>query len=300
MAGRQGQGGGPNTDTGKQRSSRNSTKHGCTARQVALLENEDPEEYDAHERRWVTEYRDERVSNERLRQEVIRASWLLQRIERRYDEVEAKLGKKSILKWTEAEHQQMQLVLRYRTTAERTFHRALGALEGMRRGRELEKIALEKYALAKEDRARARAAREARERGAEKKEAEKREVEKPKAEEPRFKTPKLKELRQHISVWQDGDEVKTHFWYSNEVTREDMEKYPEATHVLRIIYPCSREIKGYEWLTDVFKEKWPENPMCYQRMTYAKWREVTEREQATLGEGHVGPTSEEEDEDWEG
>jgi hypothetical protein len=44
----------------------------------------------------------------------------------------------------------MQLVLRYRTTAERTFYRAMGALEGMRRSRELEKVTLEKHALLKE------------------------------------------------------------------------------------------------------------------------------------------------------
>jgi hypothetical protein len=40
--------------------------------------------------------------------------------------------------------------------------------------------------------------------------------------------------------------------------------------------------------------------MCYQRITYAKWKEVTEREAATLGTGHIGPTNEAEDEDCEG
>jgi hypothetical protein len=286
MAKRQGQGGGPKTEAGKQTSSQNSTQHGCTARRLRLVKGEDPAEYHAHVERWVKEYPDERVSNMALRDEVVRAHWLLQRIERRYDELEVKLGKTSMLDWTEAEHQQMQLVLRYRTTAERTFYRAMGTLEGMRRSREFEKVALEKHALLK----------------GRKTEGKKSEEKKSEDEKPEEKKPKRKfDLRQHITISKDGEGVKTHFTMSNDVVREQMEaEPPEATHVMRIIYPWDRELKGYEWLTDIFKDKWPENPMCYQRMTYAKWKEVTEREEATLGAGHIGPTNEAEDEDWSG
>ncbi len=76
-----------------------------------------------------------------LVEKVILEKWFLLRNERRYSEMEQDLADSSFAAWTDAQHKNYQLALRYKTAAERSTARAVQQLETFMkdRSRELEK-----------------------------------------------------------------------------------------------------------------------------------------------------------------
>src|SRR5260370_6866478 len=74
---------GPRTPEGKARSKMNALKHGLTAEQI-VLPNEDPEEYDALCQQWLDDYPDADAGQLALIEIAVENAWMLQRA-RRYE-----------------------------------------------------------------------------------------------------------------------------------------------------------------------------------------------------------------------
>ncbi len=129
-------GGGPKTPEGKDRSSQNSTDHGLRSRKFRILADESQDDFDEVERGWRTQFAPEGYEEEKLVRTLILNDWLHQRAERRLLQVEATIAAASGIdptQWTADERHQVELIQRYKTTAERAFYRALTALQGLRR-----------------------------------------------------------------------------------------------------------------------------------------------------------------------
>src|SRR5579859_6701436 len=70
---------GPRTESGKQRSSLNATKHGLTA-QTVVLPSEDSAQYEAHRLQFFDEYQPATPTETQLVQELVDSAWRLNRI----------------------------------------------------------------------------------------------------------------------------------------------------------------------------------------------------------------------------
>jgi len=112
----------------------NARTHGCTSEKL-LLPDEDPTEYQALLDGLIENYRPETPLHRRFVLEAARALWMLERKNRRYDEMEQALyvEQRDSTKWTTEQCKQLELRMRYRTTAERSCTRALKALEHIRK-----------------------------------------------------------------------------------------------------------------------------------------------------------------------
>jgi hypothetical protein len=116
----------PKTPEGKKRSSQNSLKHGMRANNVLILADESEEEYQETRHGWFASYEPEGYHETRLVEQVILNDWLLKRANRRMLETEAQVDAEDY--W-----HRVELMQRYKTTAERAFYRALAAVEGLRK-----------------------------------------------------------------------------------------------------------------------------------------------------------------------
>jgi hypothetical protein len=123
---------GPTTRNGKATSSQNARKHGMRSKTV-IIGDEKQEDFDRLAAGWRAEYDDDGQATKSLLERVILNDWFLQRAERRYMELECELAAVDALEWTEEDHKKIELYLRYKTTNERSFYRALNALRGLRK-----------------------------------------------------------------------------------------------------------------------------------------------------------------------
>jgi len=131
---------GPRTPEGKAISSRNALKHGLTARDVILHDEEEREDFAALQTDLTAELNPAGVLETLLLNRLLRASWDLRRIER--IEVESADRRDPAM-------EKLQLSLeRYKMRAERSFYRAL---------REIQALQAERRAQAKADKAQAEA-----------------------------------------------------------------------------------------------------------------------------------------------
>ncbi len=131
--------GGPNSATGKGRSSQNSTKHGARSTSVLILADETQEDYDEVRNGWLANYEPADYHEMRLVEQLILNDWLMQRANKRLLEAEA-----------EGEEHRIELMMRYKTTNERAFYRSLNAIEGLRKDMRREGI-LNRQLLEKQD-----------------------------------------------------------------------------------------------------------------------------------------------------
>ena len=106
-------GGGPKTPEGKAKSSENSAKHGMRAKQFRLAADETQEEYDEHRANWWAQLGPESFLEEQMMNQLILNHWLMLRGNRRY--LEAQI---------EGDRHEIELMQRYKTTAERAFYRS--------------------------------------------------------------------------------------------------------------------------------------------------------------------------------
>jgi hypothetical protein len=118
---------GPITEAGKAVSSLNRLTHGCRSAQI-ILHSEDPAEYAALIQGWLHQYNPQNPAERILVEQTAHAQWYLQRNQRRFDEVD---HAKNLLfhTWTESQHKEYALALRYKTSAERAFLRWFKELE---------------------------------------------------------------------------------------------------------------------------------------------------------------------------
>jgi hypothetical protein len=118
---------GPITEAGKAVSSMNRLTHGCRSAQI-ILHSEDPAEYAALIQGWVHQYNPQNPAERILVEQTAHAQWYLLRNQRRFDEVDH--AKNLFFRtWTESQHKEYALALRYKTSAERAFLRWFKELE---------------------------------------------------------------------------------------------------------------------------------------------------------------------------
>src|SRR5579875_3395617 len=146
-----GKGGGPHSLEGRQRSSRNSTKHGMFATKNIILPDERQEDFDRIAHGWTKEWEPEGFLEERLVEELIFNDWLLHRGRRRVNDAEAAAvgpGGLAPDEWTAEAKENVAYLSQLRAQAERAFYRSLAALNQLRRDILREK----NYCLRLEDR----------------------------------------------------------------------------------------------------------------------------------------------------
>ncbi len=127
-------GGGPNTPKGKANSSQNSTKHGLRAKSVLLLPDETQEAYDDVVRGWNERWEPTDYEQEKLVETLIQNDWMHRRAQRWLEATEARIAAEAgvdPVDWTAEQRHKMELMQRYKTTAERAFYRAWSALRGL-------------------------------------------------------------------------------------------------------------------------------------------------------------------------
>jgi len=129
-----GQSTGPRTPEGKQRSSQNARTHGCTSRTL-ILPGERQEDYDLLVADWLHDYAPQVATAYELVVQTAQAHWFYLRVLHQCDRAEAEWAQQNPLEWDEEEWKTRERLGRYRTTAERSFHRALTAIEARRKSR---------------------------------------------------------------------------------------------------------------------------------------------------------------------
>ncbi len=114
---------GPKTSEGKLASSRNSLKHGLASGEI-IIAGEDPAAFEALLRDLLEEHQPANATEELLINEMARSYWLTQRAIRLQNECFTSEG---------IDEKRLSLLLRYQTTHERAFHKALSTFLSLRR-----------------------------------------------------------------------------------------------------------------------------------------------------------------------
>jgi hypothetical protein len=114
-----------------------------------IVGDERQEDFDQLAAGWRAEYEPEGQAAESLIERVILNDWLLRRAEGCHLDAEWELAQveasEASAEEIEKGHQKVQLYLRYRTTAERSFYRAFYALRGLRKDKVREELDIEKF-----------------------------------------------------------------------------------------------------------------------------------------------------------
>ncbi len=289
---------GPTSPEGKANSSKNAIKHGMRAKKTLIMSDESQEDYDRVKAGWRQEFEPEGYQEERLITNLIVNDWTLSRGQRRMMEAETAAGEEGLP--TADEQHEMDLMLRYKTTAERAFYRAWEAMRGLRKDimrenkehiqlqTEIGKLKLRNQAL---------------ELRAEKKEPAAKVAVVAKAEEaPKSRGQETfqgqnnpKKLRKIVLMeqWAEITVVEgktlTQVMPSNAVLIEEGKAMlPPPDLVYRRMNFVDGVPSEYHWATK--DEERRRLGMCgIQRMTVDTWLDVIDREQAA-GTGHLGPT----------
>ncbi len=275
---------GPKTPEGKEISSQNALRHGCTSKKV-IIRGESEEEFGELLDDWVEEYGSMGKSARMLVEQAAEAQWVMRRTTNRYYELEQSLQEKTVLEWTEEDHKQMERSLRYRTAAERSFMRAVNTLEQMRQRRERRET----------ERARQEAGEEKKvETREEEPEAEVEEVEmemEASAEQEHDKSEAIHVLDQWVDVVVENGRAVTKLEPSNEQLLEDRLKMkPAPEQVCRRFHFWDGIPDEYAWCCET-KEQRKNEKWGLQQMTVETWLQAMERERAA-GTGHLSDTGE--------
>jgi hypothetical protein len=123
---------GPVTPTGKLASSRNSLKHGL-ASGTLIIPGEDPAAFESLLETLLAEHQPANATEEILVHEMAQSFWLAQRALRLQNECFTREG---------LNEKRLALFLRYHTTHQRAFHKALNALLKLKRSRHRDKGAV--------------------------------------------------------------------------------------------------------------------------------------------------------------
>ena len=125
---------GPRTTEGKQKSSQNSTKHGCCSKRL-LLPAENPAEWESLKAGWLQEYDTSTPFALQLVMEAAKAQWQQIRARNAFVEVQYAINEEQadIMLWTDEHHKLYSRFERYLGAAERSFLRAFHEIERFRR-----------------------------------------------------------------------------------------------------------------------------------------------------------------------
>jgi hypothetical protein len=135
---------GPVTPAGKTIASGNSRKHGLTSKHT-VLPGEDPAEYDALRESIIKQYAPANETERTLTEEVASGSWRLARARRHETAILKKLIGENCVDADAAyaelfmeKPKELERLLRYVTTIERSYYRALNKLEKLQKERKKE------------------------------------------------------------------------------------------------------------------------------------------------------------------
>jgi hypothetical protein len=125
---------GPRTREGKQKSSQNSTKHGCCSKRL-LLPDEDPEEWEALKADWFRSYETSDPVSLRLVMHAAEMQWQQNRAQSAFAAAQYAIYEEQpdCALWTDEHHRLYSKFQRYLSAAERSFLRAFHEVERLRR-----------------------------------------------------------------------------------------------------------------------------------------------------------------------
>jgi hypothetical protein len=239
-----------------------------------VIRGENEEEFTELRQDWLEDYRPTGKSVRMLVEQAAEAQWVLRRNMNRYNETEASLEDRSALEWTEEEHKKIERFTRYRTTAERSFTRAVNTLEQVstRRRRRVQERKAEQE----------EAAQQAQEEAGEVQPEKAAEEAKPKA---------IHVLDQWVDVLMEDGRAVTKLEPSDEQLLEDrgMMK-PPPEQVCRRFHFRDGIPHEYAWCFETEEQRVTRN-WGLQQMTLETWLAAIEREQA-MGTGHLSDTGE--------
>ncbi len=252
---------GPRSDTGKSRSSKNRLTHGCCS-ETAILQDEDPEEFEFTIQAWFDNYGPSDEMDEMLVHETALAHWHFKRNRRRLEETERTLPT-AAADWKPEDHQRYTNFRRYKTAAERDFLRWFKLLEN-HCDREHHRAHLNQMALAKLAAFDRRWVNRKEERMGE-----------------------VLKIRQYVTVdVNEGGQAVTTLCPPNEfIIKEAAEsKYPPLLLTRFINFPAGVPPE-YAW-TRPNDYQLQNESTCVQKIWYENWLKLIEREKSA---GHVGP-----------
>jgi len=282
---------GPKTPEGKAVSSQNARTHGLTSKQL-FLPGESEEEFAQLRAGWLLQYAPESSAEAEMVEQLARNHWFCKRAERRYLEVEERLGEGSAAEWSEEQFRLLERIVRYKTTAERSFQRSLTMVRQLRQDR------------LREERAEVQA--EERVRRSEEKTAQGRVVYEGRGKN---RKPVFRVLEQWLEVTVTDGLTRTEYFPSNaELIRENQAAVEKGEAVPQMVYRRMNFPDGvppeYAW-TNLHRAETCEQAqagewcaLCQvrergghgiQRMSYETWLAVIEWEKESPG-GHAGPT----------
>ena len=125
---------GPRSPHGKQRSSQNAITHGCCSAKL-IIAGENQEDFDRLRAYWFGEFSavipgtGDPQAAEALVEQLVLDHWLLKRAKRNYISVEYELSASDPMQWQPGDERKLQLMIRYKTAAERSFDRSLRAVQ---------------------------------------------------------------------------------------------------------------------------------------------------------------------------
>ncbi len=266
-------GGGPKTEDGKARSSQNSLKHGARSKAL-ILADERQEDFDKVAEGWSKEFEPEGYQEERLVEILVRNDWFFQRADRLWQEAQA----------SGDDQHTLELMQRYRTTAERSFFRALGALRGLRKD------------LMREDDVRVKLKRENLLQGADLKAKEalisqlQGQIKAQSTEHAKSKA-KKKDKLQVIEQWADistnemGKTVTKLVPSNDELKKQASKMEREPDLVYRRLFFAGAVPAEYRWAT-TDPQALAYGGLGVQRMTWAVWKKQIVQEMLTVS-GHL-------------
>jgi Fe2+ or Zn2+ uptake regulation protein len=274
-------GGGPKTPEGKARSSQNSTRHGLRSAEIRLLPWEKQSDYDAVVAGWNEHWQPEDFQEDKLVKALIYNDWMHRRAERWLAEAEASIAEEieNPLDWTAEQERKLQLLQRYKTSAERAFYRAWSVLEGLRKDTVRRDLTLTKQqgliaSLRQEN---------------ERLKGQKPEA-KAQAQTAKKKQNKITTLEQwvEIEVAPSGETITKCFPPHEEMVK----KYQKTSPAPDLVYRRLNFINGvpaeYYWTTSDERIR-ESGGMGIQRLRPEDWLKVMEEEKA-LGTGHLLPS----------
>jgi len=309
---------GPTTSAGKKRSygsahnahqagcelNQNAIKHGCRS-QTKILPGESAEEYQQVWQKWLGQYIPQTDFDLGLIEMAVNCEWRLRRSEKALDDVEREMlrGSNDGAKWSDKNVKRLQLIQRYRTTAENSFNKAWRAIEFQMERKKIVKRDLERevkntvkdmeqpqIAQAKALVAQALTTKSGK--------VKSKPEETPKTLAQQLfqgqnhakNKKKIVRLEQWIEVRiVDGKTVTTLYPANKKLIEEGKGMLPPPEYVYRRINFPDGIPAEYEW-AGILSEEHRERGGCgLQRMTVDTWLDVIEREKLRK-DGHIGPT----------
>lgn len=264
--------------------SHNATKHGLCSNRL-ILPDEDEHEWLYLKQGWLDDYQPQSHASLTLVLQAAEAQWLFLRARRRYNECEQKIWiqEPDPLSWTPDQQKEIDRFTRYRTTYERAFNRAFRNLEAHRAiGVRCARLQFDLHTA------------ESR--------AQEIELKREKASQPpappsptrapnsRKKTTPPAPLEQWVQVSVPDGKPLTKLFPSNDQLLKEAQSMDQPPD---LVYRRLDFVNGippeYHWTARSTPELFESGGAGIQRMTFATWRDVIERESASAT-GHIGPT----------